>query len=1303
MDGNLVNTNVSTEVTLLDKIKERHRRGKNYTFIGDVLVAVNSFQGAETGGVPERGSEQILNVPHPLTVATSMYNAIIQDKESQCCVIAGETCSGKTEIAKIVLNGLLKRISCEDEDLPHKISMANIILDAFGHARTPLSKNATRFGKFLQLHFSLDGQAISASFSEYLLEKSRVIRQRKEGRNFHMFYYLFSGMSQEELDQSYLGSIENHRYLNFGAPLAESQAENERFRRCYLNVCKSMKNIGFSIEEIADSFQVLSGILNVGNIKFANKDDCTDLIVNTIESVENAASLLGVRKDDLQKALTSITATVDGETITAAKSIAKANSGRDRLGKELYGRLFSWIIAKVNTFIQCPDHKKRTSQLPSIGLLDMFGFEEFETNTFEQLCVNSANEQLHFFFTQHVFAWEKLEYDQEGIDGHNVEYPDNKDIINLLLEKPYGLFALLDEESKYPNADDNTLVSKFNANCIDHEHYSNVSSKRPMFAITHFNGKVHYFVDGFLQKNRGTLNPRIADCLKESNNSVVSALFQGTISKLDLLSSTIRQKILQRQPQTVTRSRRHEKGSIYLILLHGFTCLSCFPSTLCRLILFVFNLDRKSIDSSAAAAKRKQKGSLTTGAQFRNSLVELMEKILQSRPHFIRCIKLNSKTEPASYDDDLIMKQIQGFCLYDTLRVREQGFPIRLTLQQFIERYQFICFPLVSKVSPTKDNVERVLEYCKLSGYKIGKSKIFLKLHHERELNTALRRVLNKVVTVQKVLRGRLARIDYHYMLTNKKHEERTIGNFLMSVKTKPSKMHTTLVNMNKQDGKRYDKEIEESKRKLKDTQKKKMSQKATDGTSLNYRSRRSKDDTYLTGKQSESKKSEKLPVYKGELPLMRDFTRGRLKAWCRIDCYERQFHVASFFLHQSVITIDGSHVIDQSAKIGLCYLPSKTMDSKVMKVKNCIGKGLKLHQDDTGNVWATRIGKNPVFVRGFFLSPELIKLNGKLTQGVPMKIFDIVDFKDNLLQECSTVIKDEQDLRSKLIGTCKVCASFIKDTVVDEETPCWIEVWFVEHVETVRKRLLAVLKMQRKLPQGLAPLSSEQQSSKAAIQETIPEEESSQKEQQVQVIEDRAERKEDKDKLVLEEKRRPQPVQSFNVDFSEEHPMIERDIRTGQRSPHIKIAGDKVVLDYGSSFRPQTYQPEIGSFESELMTSQDKRVEDYVAVQANAPYGLAEVSYPDQEASAMSYGKVFGMNAYDYAFEFVPPTYRRHRRHSDSDSESVRNFMSDNMPIHGILEFEEKKPTPLQPMKWISKKARRKSDDNRRKAFPVR
>jgi len=689
----------------------------------------------------------------------------------------------------------------------------------------------------------------------------------------------------------------------------------------------------------------------------------------------------------------------------------------------------------------------------------------------------------------------------------------------------------------------------------------------------------------------------------------------------------------------------------------------------------------------------------------------MMEKILQSKPHFIRCIKANNNEQANTFDDEIMRRQIQGFCVYDTLRVRQHGFPVRLTFKQFIERYQFISYPLSTSVSNTKESVTKVLCQCNISGYEIGSAKVFLKHKHEKQLNSHLSKVEKDVVIVQKMFRGRLARIDYEFLMNNRKHEERTIGNFLMSISTKPAKLHDALVSMSKQDVKRRDKETEENRRKLRENLKKKASGTKTD----NSRRHRSKDDSHLSSRYIGSSRpiDAHSQTYKGELPLMRDFTRGRRKAWCRIDCYERQFHMASFFLHQPVITIDGSHVVDQSAKIGLCYLPSKADDSKVSKVKNCIGKGLKLHQDDAGNVWATRLGKNPIFVRGFFLSPELIKLSGKLTQGVPMKVFDLAEHKDNLANELSKTISNEQETRTALIGTCKVCISFIKDTIVDDETPCWVEVWFVEHVENVRKKLLAVIRQQK---QSKTAAKSSQTS--ATVKEISTEGDAMKSNgilSETPTKDPRPTRTslEPKTKEPARhgsEKLRHSQVNKTVEDTATgiaERPPPENGMRIPLRSPHIAVSGGKARMGY------ETYQ-EAGALEVVSATAVEVQ-----EVETSPYYELSNLNVPNydpnlrynyelpetngQGQSGLSYGKVFGMSAYDYAFDFAPPAYRRHRRHSDSDSESVRNFMSSNMPIHGILELEEKKPTPLQPMKWISKKTRKKSEDQRRKAFPVR
>lgn len=409
------------------------------------------------------------------------------------CIIhfSGESGAGKTESTKLILQ-YLASTSGQHSWIEQQIIEANPILEAFGNAKTIKNDNSSRFGKYIDVHFNKMGNIEGAKIEQYLLEKSRIVSLSDGERNYHIFYSLLIGLSKEEKKKLDLADADSYIYLNGGRTLTcPGRDEKKEFS----DIMAAFKVLNFSDNEISDIFSLLAAILHLGNLKFksgnATHSETSEIVDLTLN--ERISKLLGVNKFDLSEALTKKTIFAHGDQVISHFSADQAAESRNAFVKGIYGQLFIMIVSKINSVIS----NSRMSTNRCIGVLDIFGFERFDINSFEQLCINYANENLQQFFINHIFKLEQEYYAKEGIIWSNITFVDNQDVLDLLGIKSLNIFSLIDEESKFPKGTDFSLLSKLhNQHNKKSLYLKPKSDMTPSFGIQHFAGEVFYDVPG---------------------------------------------------------------------------------------------------------------------------------------------------------------------------------------------------------------------------------------------------------------------------------------------------------------------------------------------------------------------------------------------------------------------------------------------------------------------------------------------------------------------------------------------------------------------------------------------------------------------------------------------------------------------------------------------------------------------------------------------------------------------------------------------------------------------------------------
>ncbi|XP_038617745.1 unconventional myosin-VIIa [Tachyglossus aculeatus] len=718
------------EAGILRNLLIRYRDHAIYTYTGSILVAVNPYQ-----LLPIYAPEQIHQYtnkkigempPHIFAIADNCYFNMKRNNRDQCCIISGESGAGKTESTKLILQ-FLAAVSGQHSWIEQQVLEANPILEAFGNAKTIRNDNSSRFGKYIDIHFSKRGAIEGAKIEQYLLEKSRVCRQAPDERNYHVFYCLLQGVTAEQRKKLGLGKASDYNYLAMGNTTTCDGRDDSKE---YANIRSAMKVLMFTDTENWEISKLLAAILHMGNLRyearvFDNLDACE---VVFSPSLATAAALLEVNPQALMNCLTSRTIITRGETVSTPLSMEQALDVRDAFVKGIYGRLFVWIVDKINAAIYRPPPQGAKNTRRSIGLLDIFGFENFTVNSFEQLCINFANEHLQQFFVRHVFKLEQEEYNLEDIDWLHIEFTDNQDALDMIANRPMNIISLIDEESKFPKGTDSTMLHKLNSqHRLNPSYVSPRNNHQTQFGINHFAGVVYYETQGFLEKNRDTLHGDIIQLVHSSKNKFIKQIFQADVA----------------------------------MFLCGYASGSLGPTS-APSVKFLCGYASGSLGpSSAPSAKgaETRKRSPTLSCQFKRSLELLMRTLSACQPFFVRCIKPNEFKKPMLFDRQLCVRQLRYSGMMETIRIRRAGYPIRYTFVQFVDRYR-VLLPGVQpayKQGDLRGTCERIARAVlgRCDDWQIGKTKIFLKDHHDMLLEIERdKAIMDRVILIQKVIRG---------------------------------------------------------------------------------------------------------------------------------------------------------------------------------------------------------------------------------------------------------------------------------------------------------------------------------------------------------------------------------------------------------------------------------------------------------------------------------------------------------------------------------------------------------------------
>ena len=528
-----------TEEAIVENLRVRFKRDLIYTYIGNVLLSVNPFRlikGSVGPGVISSytGRKLYELAPHVYALAEDTYRAMMSTHDNQCVLISGESGAGKTEAAKIFMS-FITAVSGSAQDGDHlkeQLLQSNPVLEAFGNAKTVRNDNSSRFGKYMRLSFDFQGVPVGGDIQNYLLEKPRVVKPGQGERNFHIFYFLCTSNIGQELLNG--GNPKDFAYLNNGA---DSTVRGLNDTKEFNIVEESVRQIGLANDTVQSMWELCAAILWLGNATFgggsrkgAAKHSRTKSTSSldagaSKDALENAAKLLGIDSAALAKALTHRTVKAGMETMVKPLDSNEAMYTRDAFSKALYSRNFNTLVAEINRNIRGEGNLE-------IGILDIYGFEIFENNSFEQLCINFCNEKLQQVFIQLTLKSEQDEYAAEGIEWTPVDFFNNKIVCDLIEKRnPAGILAYLDEESIYPNGSDDTLMKKFKKNLSKHKHFdvpnNKVRSSKTdcIFVIKHFAGEVSYNVEGFLEKNRDTLFRDLVEAAGSSSNQYVRDLF----------------------------------------------------------------------------------------------------------------------------------------------------------------------------------------------------------------------------------------------------------------------------------------------------------------------------------------------------------------------------------------------------------------------------------------------------------------------------------------------------------------------------------------------------------------------------------------------------------------------------------------------------------------------------------------------------------------------------------------------------------------------------------------------------------
>ncbi|KAK7160723.1 hypothetical protein R3I93_008403 [Phoxinus phoxinus] len=718
------------EPAVLHNLKVRFTDSKLiYTYCGIVLVAINPYE-----TLPIYGSD-IINAysgqnmgdmdPHIFAVAEEAYKQMARDERNQSIIVSGESGAGKTVSAKYAMRYFATVSgSASEANVEEKVLASNPIMESIGNAKTTRNDNSSRFGKYIEIGFDKRYHIIGANMRTYLLEKSRVVFQADEERNYHIFYQLCASAHLPEFKALKLGKADNFHYTKQGRnPVIDGIDDAKEM---------STTRHAFTLLGVNESYQIglfriLASILHLGNVEVKDRDSDSSIIPPNNGHLSVFCELMGVTYQDMSHWLCHKKLKTATETYIKPVPKLQAINARDALAKHIYAKLFNWIVDHVNKSLH-----SSVKQHSFIGVLDIYGFETFEINSFEQFCINYANEKLQQQFNMHVFKLEQEEYMREQIPWTLIDFYDNQPCINLI-EAKMGVLDLLDEECKMPKGSDDSWAQKlYNTHLKTCALFEKPRMSNKAFIIQHFADKVEYQCDGFLEKNKDTVNEEQIHVLKGSKFDLLVELFHDEEKATSPTGAA---------PTTGGRTR----------------------------------LSVKPVKSKAGQSSKEHKK--TVGLQFRNSLHLLMETLNATTPHYVRCIKPNDYKLAFTFDPKRAVQQLRACGVLETIRISAAGFPSRWTYQEFFSRYRVLMVQkdvLTDRKMTCKNVLEKLVQ--DPDKYQFGKTKIFFRAGQVAYLEKLRADKLRAAcIRIQKTIRCWLARKKYLRM----KHAATTIQRYV--------------------------------------------------------------------------------------------------------------------------------------------------------------------------------------------------------------------------------------------------------------------------------------------------------------------------------------------------------------------------------------------------------------------------------------------------------------------------------------------------------------------------------------------